>query len=69
MNGPYFTGASGGKHYYAALAELIGERHPELRGKHIFQQLETLGLLDEFRRGTTPYGLPFSFSNYEGETV
>lgn len=65
MNGPYFVGASGGKHYYVALAALIKALHPQLRGAHIFQQLDALGLRTEFDRGITPIGLPYSFTKYE----
>lgn len=67
MNGPYFRGASGGKHYYIALAALIKALHPELRGAHIFEQLDALGLRCEFNQGTTPCGLPYSFTDYEEE--
>jgi len=65
MNGPYFIGKSGGKHYYTALANLIRALHPQLRKKHIFAQLDALGLSDEFNGGVTPHGLPFSFTDYE----
>lgn len=68
MTGPYFTGKSGGKTFYTSIATMIRERHPRLVGKHIFQQLLALGLYDEFRGGTTPYGLPYSFSDYEETT-
>jgi len=65
MNGPYFIGKSGGKHYYVGLANLIRALHPQLRGKHIFEQLDALDLSDEFSDGTTPCGLPYSFTDYE----
>ena len=65
MDGPYFTGITGGKHYYKGLAETIKQKHPEERGKHIFSQLMALGLMVEFEEGSTPYGLPYSFSDYE----
>lgn len=68
MNGPYFVGVSGGKHFFRGLAELIRVEHPDLRGKNIFKQIDALGLREEFNRGTTPHSLPFSFSDYEGET-
>lgn len=67
MNGPYFRGQSGGKHFYVGLAEGIKYSHPELRGKRIFEQLEALDLMEEFMAGTTPFGLPYSFSDYELE--
>ena len=67
MNGPYFVGHSGGRHYYTALAALVRALHPQLVGQHIFQQLDALGLREEFDTGWTPYGLPRSFSDYEEE--
>ena len=67
MNGPYFIGASGGKHYYVAIAALIRALHPELRGEHITEQLLALGLHNEIMNGTTPYMLPYSFTEHEEE--
>lgn len=67
MTGPYFRGRSGGKHYYIGLAEGIKYAHPELRGARIFEQLEALDLMEEFMAGSTPFGLPYSFSSYELE--
>lgn len=69
MIGPYFRGKSGGKHYYTGLAEAIKYTAPELRGARIYDQLEALELMDEFLEGRTPFGLPYTFSEYELEVV
>jgi len=60
----YFRTETGRKVYYRDIAQAIDTLHPQQRNKHIFQQLEVLGLYSEFRRGTTPCGLPYSFSEY-----
>ena len=67
--GPYFTGKTGGKHFFMGIAEVIRNHHPEVRGQHIFNQLNALGLDEEFNGGVTPYSLPYSFSDYEGEKI
>ena len=36
---------------------------PHTLGKHIFEQLEALGLLEEMQNGHTPCGLPYSFAD------
>lgn len=64
MNGPYFTGPNREKYYYADIAQSINENFPHLNGKHIFRQIEALGIYEEFAAGETPYGLPFSFTDY-----
>ena len=38
---------------------------PDLVGKHIFEQLDAVGLRSVFDRGTTPYVLPYTFSPEE----
>ena len=65
MKKPYFIDEGGNKVPYVEVAELIRKRHPMLRGKHIFVQLEGLGMLETFRKGETPHSLPYSFSDYE----
>lgn len=65
MKGPYFTGKHGCRVHYVDIARDIAERYPEHRGKHIFIQIEALGLWDEFQGGETPHGLPYSFTSYE----
>jgi hypothetical protein len=60
----YFRTQTGRKVLYKDIAQAIETLHPRYRGKHIFEQLEALGLYGEFRRGTTPCGLPYSFSEY-----
>lgn len=61
---PYYTTNTGRRVYYTDIARAIDTLHPSKRGKHIFQQLEVLGLYGEFRRGDTPCSLPYSFSDY-----
>lgn len=68
MTGPYFRGPDGAKHFYAGLAEAIKYKAPQLRGAHIFKQLDALDMLEDFADGTTPFGLPYTFSAYEMET-
>jgi len=58
----YFTGASGTRYAYADLASRIRQEAPHTLGKHIFAQLEAIGLLEEMQRGTTPCALPFTFA-------
>jgi hypothetical protein len=59
----YFIGASGRRYAYAEIAERIRSEAPHTLGKHIFVQLEAIGLLDEMKNGTTPCGLPYSFAD------
>lgn len=58
----YFLGATGTRYDYSDIADRIRQNAPQTLGKHIFVQLEALGLLREFRDGTTPCGLPFTFA-------
>ena len=69
MSGPYFRGPDGTKHYYTGIAEAIKYVAPHARGHRIFEQLEELDLFDDFMKGATPYGLPYSFSDYELEIL
>jgi hypothetical protein len=59
----YFLGASGTRYTYADIADRIRQEAPHTLGKHIFVQLEAIGLLDEMTKGTTPCGLPFTFAD------
>jgi hypothetical protein len=59
---PYFRGASGTRYTYAEIADRIRREAPQTLGKHIFVQLEAIGLLDELTNGATPYGLPLTFA-------
>jgi hypothetical protein len=59
----YFRGASGTRYTFAEIAERVRRDAPQTLGKHIFEQLEAIGLLDELRNGTTPCGLPFTFAD------
>jgi hypothetical protein len=60
---PYFRGASGIRYTYAEIADRIRKDAPETLGEHISVQLEAIGLLAEFRGGTTPCGLPYTFAD------
>jgi hypothetical protein len=68
-NDAYFTGKSGTKRYYADIANRIRSEAPHTLGKHIFEQLDAIGLLDEMKDGTTPYGLPYTFADEPSRTV
>jgi hypothetical protein len=59
----YFYGASGTRYAYTDIAARIRKRAPHMLGKHIFEQLKTIGLLEEMQNGTTPCGLPFTFAD------
>ena len=59
----YFTGASGTRYAYADIAGRIRGEAPHTLGKHIFEQLEAIGLLEEMQNGATPCGLPFCFAS------
>jgi hypothetical protein len=59
----YFRDATGRRYPYADIADRIRKQAPHTLGKHISEQLEAIGLLDEFRNGTTPCGLPYSFAS------
>lgn len=43
------------------LAREILVKAPETRGKHIFVQLQAIDRIEEFRRASTPYSLPYTF--------
>lgn len=60
---PYFIGESGLLYDYAGIKNQLNrlDNWRELVGKHIFVQLEALGLLCEFDNGQTPCQLPASF--------
>jgi hypothetical protein len=62
-NDEFFIGKSGRRYRYADLARLVREKAPETLGKHIFDQLAALGLLEEMQGGVTPCGLPFTFAS------
>jgi hypothetical protein len=62
---PYFRGASGKRYTYADIADRIRREKPLTLGKHIFVQLEAIGLLEEFQNGATPCGLPFTFAKVD----
>lgn len=63
----YFIGGKERKKYsYDAIAQKV--QGTAVEGKHIFQQLEFLGLSEVFAEGDTPHGLPYSFSSYVPKT-
>ena len=59
----YFIGATGTRYAYADIADRIRKDAPHTLGKHIFEQLDAIGLLEEMQNGTTPCGLPYSFAD------
>jgi hypothetical protein len=59
----YFRGATGKRYAYADIAGRIRKEAPHALGKHIFEQLEAIGLLEEMQNGATPCGLPYSFAS------
>jgi hypothetical protein len=61
----YFLGATGTRYDYSDIADRIRKAAPLALGKHIFVQLEAIGLLDEMKNGTTPCALPFTFAEAE----
>jgi len=61
----FFYGPDGAKYYYDDISDAIASKHPALVGKHIFEQIDAVGLRTEFERGSTPIGLPYSFSPYK----
>jgi hypothetical protein len=62
----YFRGASGRCYTYPEIADRIRKDAPHTLGKHIFEQLEAIGLLQEIQNGSTPCGLPFTFADALG---
>ena len=61
---PYFSSRTGQRYTFRSVAEAIHEDHPHLDGKHIFVQLDAVNLRQDFDNGDTPYGLPYSFTDY-----
>jgi hypothetical protein len=61
-NDAYVTGKSGSIYNYAEIAARIRNDAPHTLGKHIFVQLEAIGLLEQMQNGTTPCFLPFTFA-------
>ena len=58
----YFTRQDGVMIFYEDIAQAIKTLHPELVGKHIFAQLNALGLWEAMQDGSTPCMLPYSFT-------
>src|SRR4051794_31911223 len=58
----YFTGTSSKRYTFAEIAARVRTDAPQTLGRHIFVQLEALGLLEEFQHGTTPWLLPTTFA-------
>jgi hypothetical protein len=59
---PCFYGGSGTRYTFAEVADRIRGEAPHTLGKHIFEQLDAIGLRREFDTGTTPHGLPYTFA-------
>tara|TARA_R110000751_G_scaffold19200_2_gene57675 strand:+ start:687 stop:929 length:243 start_codon:yes stop_codon:yes gene_type:complete len=68
---PYFVtyNHEGLRVYYTfrEVGDLVRSRAPETMGKHIFVQLDALGLREAFDRADTPYSLPYTFAEAIGE--
>lgn len=64
----YFTTPDRRTVYYKDIDTTISKLHPELKGEHIFPQLDALGLRKEFDAGHTPYSLPYTFTGCSNET-
>lgn len=60
----YYIDNKNEKVYFLDLALKIAAHKPELKGKHIIDQLQGLGLYDNFKGAFTPHALPYSFTNY-----
>jgi len=58
----HYTKADGTRRWFADISDAIEQSHPELANTHIRTQLSALGLYDEFRSGTTPVALPYTFT-------
>lgn len=58
----YYIKADGTHRTFAEISQRIKYSFPDLVGKHIFVQLDALGLREEFRLSETPHALPYSFS-------
>ena len=58
----FFRGPDGTKYYYRDIESKVRALCPALVGKHIFEQLNALGLRKAFDAGTTPHTLPYSFA-------
>lgn len=59
----YFCDRQSTRYSYYAIAEKV--KGTRVEGKHIFDQLKFLGLVEVFETGWTPFSLPYSFSNVE----
>ncbi len=69
-NGYFYSFINGIKVYYTfeSIEMAINIHFPKLRHKHIFDQLDGLGILEVFQAGETPCSLPYTFtSNNEEE--
>lgn len=63
MDEPCFYAADGRAFRFAYIAERVRMARPDLVGKGIHAQLDGICLRETFDRGTTPCGLPRSFSD------
>lgn len=65
MDRGYFVRNDNRMIFYEDISIAIRTLHPELVGKHIFEQLKVLGLYEDFMTGSTPCSLPYTFSGSE----
>lgn len=61
---PYIVLGNEAQMTYNTIGEAIRKDHPHLVGRHIFEQLDALGLREGFDNGRTPFALPYSFTDY-----
>lgn len=62
---PFYRTKHGVEVTYETVGDEIASKHPELIGKHIFEQLDALpGWREAFTSSESPYSLPYSFSEY-----
>lgn len=63
---PYFAtrDEQGNSVYYTfrEIGDLVRSKAPETMGKHIFVQIDALGLRDVFDSADTPHSFPYTFA-------
>lgn len=63
---PHFIGASGHYWPYSSIEAYIRQARTDLFGLTALQQLDALGLRDEFDGGSTPHQIPATFADKPG---
>lgn len=57
-----FRGKSGGYYHLDDIRRHLQRHHPAMLGRHVREQIEALGLVDEFEGGTVLIQLPYTFA-------